>query len=85
MWPLFRYTEEFDAAAWFPFKSGWAEMHTLFLVVQTLLTIGTGLLFSSVFLAQPFLAIFIGLVSFYIFLYIRGLEKRMNQITEASE
>lgn len=84
MFGLWKYSEEWDTDTWYPFKSGWSEMQLLLIILQASLGLMTGILISTVVMAQPFLAVFIFLMSLYLFLYLRKLEKRMNQITETT-
>ena len=82
MKPWFTYSEEYDAAAWFPFKSGQFEAHALHFIVTAMLGIATGVIAGSLFVTQPFLSIFLVLLASFAYLYFQKLQRRIQKISD---
>ena len=84
MFGLWRYSEEWDADSWYPFKSGWFQAQLWYFVVSAMLGLATGLAASTLFLTQPFLAIFIVILSTYAYFKLQKINRRMIQISETT-
>lgn len=84
MFGLWRYSEEWDADASYPFKNGWIEANALSSLLITMLSIGTGIMLAGAFLVQPFLAIFFLIIAGFIYWRLRKLQMRIQEISETT-
>ncbi|URP22300.1 membrane protein [Microbacterium phage Big4] len=78
-----RYGENVEDIDFYPFKNMWMEGQALFLVLYTMVTVGMGLLVTSVFFSQFFLALFFVLVTLYFNYKLRMLQMRFEEIGES--
>ncbi|UDL16493.1 membrane protein [Microbacterium phage Zooman] len=78
-----RYGENVEDISFYPFKSMWTEGQMLFLLLYTMVTVGMGMLVTTVFFSQFFLALFFALITLYFNYKLRRLQMRFEEIGES--